>query len=66
MLPESKPGLTSALTITLTLKADCAMPDMTYDQYVDMLWDERLNYEHTELLRITIDNNNESKNKLHD
>lgn len=42
------------------------MPDMTYDQYVDMLWDERLNYEHTELLRITIDNNNESKNKLHD
>lgn len=39
------------------------MKELTYDQYVDMLWNERLNYEHTELLRITTDNNNETENK---
>ena len=67
MPPESKPGMTSAKKIILTLKADYAMHDnMTYDEYIDMLYNERLNYEHTELLRITIDNNNESKNKTHE
>lgn len=65
--PEWLPGMTSAKKIILTLKADYAMHDnMTYDEYIDMLYNERLNYEHTELLRITIDNNNESKNKTHE
>lgn len=64
MLPESKPGSTSVLAITLTLKADCAMhDDMTYDEYIDMLYNERLNFEHTELIRFTTDNINVTKNK---
>ena len=29
---------------------------MTYDEYIDRLWAERQNYEHTELTRITSDN----------
>lgn len=64
MLQESKLGSTSALTITLTLKADYAMhDDMTYDEYIDMLYNERLNFEHTELIRVTSDNINVTKIK---
>ena len=64
MLPESKPGITSAQKIILTLKADYAMHDnMTYDEYIDMLYNERLNYEHTELIRVTSDNINVTKIK---
>jgi len=39
------------------------MKELTYDQYVDMLWEERLNYEHTELIRVTPDNINVTKIK---
>ena len=64
MLPESKPGMTSAKKIILTLKADYAMHDnMTYDEYIDMLYNERLNYEHTEIIRVTSDNINVTKKK---
>ena len=36
---------------------------MTYDEYIDMLYNERLNFEHTELIRITQDNINVTKKK---
>jgi hypothetical protein len=29
---------------------------MTYDEYIDMLWSERQNYEHTEITRVQSDN----------
>lgn len=31
---------------------------MTYDEYIDMLWNERLNFEHTEITRVQSDNIN--------
>ena len=37
--------------------------EMTYDEYIDMLYNERLNFEHTELIRITQDNINVTKKK---
>lgn len=36
---------------------------LTYDEYVDRLWAERQNYEHTELTRITNDNITVTKTK---
>ena len=29
---------------------------MTYDEYIDKLWSERQNYEHTEITRVQSDN----------
>ena len=37
--------------------------DMTYDEYIDMLYNERLNFEHTELIRVSPDNINVTKKK---
>ena len=37
--------------------------EMTYDEYIDMLYNERLNFEHTELIRVTQDNINVTKKK---
>lgn len=36
---------------------------MTYDEYIDMLWSERQNFEHTEITRVQSDNINVTKNK---
>ena len=36
---------------------------MTYDQYIDMLYEERLNFEHTEIVRVQSDNISVIKNK---
>lgn len=30
--------------------------NMTYDEWIDKLWSERQNYEHTELTRLSNDN----------
>lgn len=37
--------------------------ELTYDEYIDMLYNERLNFEHTELIRVTSDNINVTKKK---
>ena len=37
--------------------------ELTYDEYIDMLYNERLNFEHTELIRFTTDNINVTKKK---
>ena len=30
--------------------------ELTYDEYIDMLYEERLNFEHTEIARVQSDN----------
>ena len=32
--------------------------ELTYDEYIDMLYNERLNFEHTEIIRVQSDNIN--------